>query len=55
MKVLNFYKTYLPDSIGGAEQVINQIARGVEKFGISAEVLALSPKKLKEQSRLMVI
>lgn len=47
MKVLNFYKTYLPDSIGGAEQVINQIARGVEKFGISAEVLALSSKKVK--------
>jgi glycosyltransferase involved in cell wall biosynthesis len=52
MKVLNFYKTYLPDSIGGAEQVINQIARGVEKSGISTEVLALSPKKVKRAVKI---
>lgn len=42
MKVLHFYKTYYPDSIGGVEQVINQIASGVADFGITTEVLSLS-------------
>ncbi len=43
MKVLHFYKTYLPDTIGGTEQVINQIARGTASLGVSNEVLSLSP------------
>jgi len=43
MKVLHFYKTYLPDTIGGVEQVINQIARGTEGMGVTTEVLTLSP------------
>lgn len=47
MKVLHFYKTYLPETIGGIEAVINQIVVGVEKFGISSEILTLTPKKTK--------
>jgi O-antigen biosynthesis rhamnosyltransferase len=47
MKVLHFYKTYLPDTIGGTEQVINQIARGTARLGVTTEVLSLSPKKVK--------
>ena len=43
MKVLHFYKTYLPDTIGGLEQSINQIARGTLKYGVEVEVLTLSP------------
>ncbi len=43
MKVLHFYKTYIPDTIGGIEQVINQIARGTVSLGITTEVLSLSP------------
>ena len=43
MKVLHFYKTYLPDTIGGIEQVINQIARGTVQLGVTTEVLSLSP------------
>jgi glycosyltransferase involved in cell wall biosynthesis len=43
MKVLHFYKTYLPDTIGGLEQSINQIARGTSKYGVEVEVLTLSP------------
>jgi len=43
MKVLHFYKTYLPDTIGGIEKVINQIARETVNLGVSTEVLALSP------------
>lgn len=42
MKVLHFYKTYLPDSIGGVEQVINQIVRGVASLGVTSEVLSLT-------------
>ena len=29
VKVLHFFKTYLPDSIGGIEQVIYQLCEGV--------------------------
>ena len=43
MKVLHFYKTYFPDTIGGIEQVIYQIARGTASLGVSTEVLSLSP------------
>jgi len=42
MKVLHFYKTYLPDTIGGGETVINQIAKGTQLLGVSTEVLSLS-------------
>lgn len=42
MKVLHFYKTYYPDSFGGVEQVIYQIARGAVRRGIDVEVLSLS-------------
>ena len=43
MKVLHFYKTYLPDTIGGLEQSIYQIARGTTNLGVNVEVLTLSP------------
>lgn len=46
MKVLHFYKTYLPNTIGGIEQVINQIARGTASLGVTTEVLSLSSKKV---------
>jgi rhamnosyl/mannosyltransferase len=42
MKVLHFYKTAFPDSMGGVEQVINQIARGAKQYGVEAEVLSLT-------------
>lgn len=42
LKVLHFYKTYFPDTYGGVEQVINQIARGSNEFGVETEVLSLS-------------
>ena len=44
MKVLHFYKTYYPDSIGGVEQVIFQIATGVANLGVSTKVLSLSSR-----------
>jgi len=43
MKVLHFYKTYFPDTIGGVEQTINQIAVGTASLGVVTKVLTLSP------------
>jgi rhamnosyl/mannosyltransferase len=42
MKILHFYKNALPESIGGVEQVINQIARGTGALGVENTVLSLS-------------
>ena len=42
MRILHFFKTYLPDSVGGIEQVINQLCRSGEAHGIENEVLTLS-------------
>jgi glycosyltransferase involved in cell wall biosynthesis len=46
MRVLHFYKTAFPDSMGGVEQVINQIARSSGRLGIKSEVLSLTPKRV---------
>jgi hypothetical protein len=43
LKVLHFYKTYFPDSFGGIEQFIFQLAHGSAKRGVDVEVLSLSP------------
>ena len=40
--MLHFYKTYHPDSIGGIEQFIFQLARGGNRHGIESTVLSLS-------------
>ncbi|EWC39201.1 glycosyltransferase [Pseudomonas stutzeri] len=42
MRVLHFFKTYLPDTTGGIEQVIFQLCEGGRAQGVQAEVLALS-------------
>lgn len=42
MRVLHFFKTYYPDSFGGIEQVIYQLAEGCRHHGISTRVLTLS-------------
>lgn len=45
MRVLHFYKTAFPDTMGGIEQVINQIARGASRLGVSTDVLSLTPQR----------
>ncbi len=45
LRVLHFYRTSFPDTIGGIEQVINQIARGCVKLGIKVDVLSLTANK----------
>jgi O-antigen biosynthesis rhamnosyltransferase len=42
LKVLHFFKTYFPDSFGGIEQFIYQLARGSVQRGIDVDVLSLS-------------
>ncbi len=42
MRVLHFYKTYKPDSMGGVEELIGQICSGAAKRGVTSEVLTVS-------------
>ena len=44
LKILHFFKTYYPDTMGGIEQVIFQLAEGGIQHGIESEVLYLSPR-----------
>lgn len=43
MRVLHFYKTYKPDSMGGVEQVIGEICSGAAARGIPSDILTVSP------------
>ncbi|MDN0076847.1 glycosyltransferase family 4 protein [Crenobacter sp. SG2303] len=52
MRVLHFFKTYYPDSFGGIEQVIYQLAEGGRQFGIESEVLSLSRSGVARQESL---
>jgi glycosyltransferase involved in cell wall biosynthesis len=45
MRVLHFYKTYYPDSVGGVEQVIRQMCVGTARLGVVNEVLTLTRRK----------
>ena len=44
IKVLHFFKTYYPETMGGIEQVIFQIAEGGIRHGFESEVLYLSER-----------
>lgn len=44
IKVLHFFKTYYPETMGGIEQVIFQIAEGGTAHGFESEVLYLSKR-----------
>lgn len=43
IRVLHVYRTYFPDSYGGLEQVIRQIAQSTSHLQIDSRVFALSP------------
>jgi len=45
MRVLHFYKTYYPDSVGGIEQVIRQLCVGTGRLGVRNQVLSLSRQR----------
>jgi O-antigen biosynthesis rhamnosyltransferase len=42
LRVLHFYKDAVPESMGGVEQFIHQLARGSAAMGVKGEVLALT-------------
>lgn len=42
MRILHFFKTYMPDSWGGTQSFIYQLAEGTAKHGHSVDVLFLS-------------
>lgn len=42
LKVLHFYKTYFPDTIGGVEQFICHLCSNTQDFGVQSKVLTLS-------------
>lgn len=52
MRVLHFFKTYLPDTVGGIEQVIYQLCESTRAFGVDGEVLTLSADR--DPTELMV-
>ena len=52
MKVLHFYKTYFPDTTGGIEQVISQIALSSASLGVETEVLTLTPTMVDQSIKI---
>ncbi|CAN7755973.1 glycosyltransferase family 4 protein [Caballeronia sp. LjRoot29] len=42
MRVLHFYKTYKPDTMGGVQELISQICSGAALRGVTSEVLTVS-------------
>jgi len=51
-KVLHFYKTYYPDTMGGVEQVIFQLAEGGFAYGIESDVLTLTSRGRVRRERI---
>lgn len=45
MRVVHFYKTSFPDTMGGVERVIDQIARGAARSGVEVDVLSLASER----------
>ena len=44
MKILQVFKTYLPDTFGGVERVLHEVAEGTTALGFENRVLSLSAK-----------
>ncbi len=42
MRVLHVYKSYYPDTLGGIEQVIAQLAQALREFGVESRIFTLS-------------
>lgn len=43
MRVLQLYRTYMPDTHGGIEEAIHQICLATKKLGVEQRILTLSP------------
>eukprot|EP01034_Spumella_vulgaris_P006474 gene6474-8240_t len=44
MRVLHVYKTYYPDTLGGIEQVLFQLTRGLAGMGVENRIFTVSPQ-----------
>lgn len=44
MKVLHFYKTSLPDTVGGVQICIDQLATGLARLGVGVDLLTLAAR-----------
>lgn len=44
MRVLHFYKSALPDSVGGVAQMIHHLALGTSRLGVHVDVLSTTPR-----------
>lgn len=44
LRVLHAYRTYFPDTQGGAEELIRQICQNVAPHGVESRIYALSPR-----------
>lgn len=44
MRVLHVYKSYYPDTVGGIEQVLAQLGRGLAERGVESRIFTLSPR-----------
>lgn len=51
-RVLHVYRTFFPDTQGGGEEAIRQIAHGVSEFGWKPHVFCLSPSPSPRRLRL---
>lgn len=51
MRVLHFFKTYYPETYGGIEEVIFQLAEAGPRYSVEAQVLALSRKGASRSER----
>lgn len=52
MRVLHFYKTYYPESVGGVERVIFELATHLPDHGVEVDVLSLAPQRMDRQIQL---
>lgn len=52
VRVLHFYKTAYPDSLGGAEQFIRHLTLAARRFGVESTVLALSDNPSKASQKI---
>lgn len=55
LRILHFYKTYFPDSFGGIEQFIFQLAHGSAKRGIDVEVLSMHGASWTLQAEMLAV
>lgn len=52
MRVLHCYKTALPDTVGGVEQVIDQLSRTSSQHGIRSSVFSLSSNEVPKEKAM---